>query len=235
MKKGTILLTALLSASLNALAHTPDGMPIDDSGPNLVVMGVLTLCGLAGLIVAFVAINTIKKEKKNKDNEITALKNALLKRNEDVDQHINNLNSRIGNMEEAIEDAVRAVIRQMNAQNVAAPAKTEKKADFPKKLFLSRPDDNGRFLAASPYVEPGNSIFLLTTADGVKGTFEVIENAGVHHMALMMPTENLTRACTGTDIQVSAGKTRIVTDAPGEAVKDGSLWKITKQATIHYE
>ena len=34
---------------------------------------------------------------------------------------------------------------------------------------------------------------------------------------------------------ISAGKTRIVTDAPGRAVKEGRQWKIVQQATIHYE
>ena len=84
-------------------------------------------------------------------------------------------------------------------------------------------------------MEPGNSIFRLSTADGVNATFEVICDAGVHQLALMMPTENLTRACTGENIQISAGKTRIGCDAPGTAKKEGNRWRIVKPAVIHYE
>ena len=84
-------------------------------------------------------------------------------------------------------------------------------------------------------MEPGNSIFRLSTADGVNATFEVICDVGVHQLALMMPTENLTRACTGENIQISAGKTRIVCDAPGTAKKEGNRWRIVKPAVIHYE
>ena len=63
----------------------------------------------------------------------------------------------------------------------------------------------------------------------------VIDNRDVHHFALMMPTENLMRACTGNAIQMANGKTRIVTDRPGEAQLDNGKWRITLKANIHYE
>ena len=49
----------------------------DDSGPNLLVMGVLTLCGITGIVMSVVAFSKIKQMKVEKDNEITALKTAL--------------------------------------------------------------------------------------------------------------------------------------------------------------
>lgn len=83
---------------------------------------------------------------------------------------------------------------------------------------------------------PGNSIFCLTTIDGdpQRGMFTVIDDRGVHAMALMMPTLNLAGACTGADIQVSGGATAIVTDAPGEAACSGGRWHVTVPATIHF-
>ena len=62
----------------------------------------------------------------------------------------------------------------------------------------------------------------------------VIDNADAQRFALMMPTDNLTRACTGSGIQVSTGKTGIVTDTPGEATFDNGVWRITRKAIIHY-
>ena len=203
----------------------------DDSGPNLLVMGVLTLCGITGIVMSVVAFSKIKAMKQEKDNEITALKTALKQRNEEFEQSLRQIETRIAMVEQEREQAARASVapRQVTVGQATAMPKPEKKAGA-SKIFLSRPDDKGVFLAASTHIEPGNSIFVLTTADATTGTFAVI-----NQLALMMPTENLTRACTGHNIQISAGKTRIVTDAPGRAVKEGRQWKIVQQATIHYE
>lgn len=105
----------------------------------------------------------------------------------------------------------------------------------PQVFYMSRPDSNGCFMRASVTFEAGNSIFRLVTTDGQTATFEVIDDQNVHRIALMMPTENLTVACVGESIQLSHGKRRIVTDAPGEAVLECGKWHITRRATIHYE
>lgn len=208
----------------------------DDSGTNLLVMGVLTLCGITGIVMSVMAFSKIKQMKVEKDNEITALKTALKQRNEEFEQSLRQIETRIAMVEQEREQVARASVapRQVTVGQATAMPKPEKKAGA-SKIFLSRPNDKGVFLAASTHIEPGNSIFVLTTAGGTTGTFAVINDAGVHQLALMMPTENLTRACTGHNIQISAGKTRIVTDAPGRAVKEGRQWKIVQQATIHYE
>ena len=65
-------------------------------------------------------------------------------------------------------------------------------------------DSSNIILAQTP-------VFMGVPNVGKTDTFAVINDAGVHQLALMMPTENLTRACTGHNIQISAGKTRIVT------------------------
>ena len=83
--------------------------------------------------------------------------------------------------------------------------------------------------------ERGNSIFQLSTTDGTTGSFIVIDDDEVNRLALMMPTENLTRACTGNNIQVSGGMRRIVTDTAGRAVLDNGRWRIVTPAKIHYE
>lgn len=207
-----------------------------DSGPNLLVMGVLGLCGLVGFVMSAVALSKIKGIKREKDNEITALKTALQKRNEEVEKHFRQLEDRLVAASAAHHDRAAAASPRPAATAHHAPSApaTPKKA-APTTLYLSRPDANGVFMTASARIEPGNSLFKLTTSDGQKGTFEVINDASVHQLALMMPTENLTRACTGPNIQISAGKTAIVTDAPGAAVKEGAQWRIVRQAVVHYK
>jgi len=103
----------------------------------------------------------------------------------------------------------------------------------PLTVFLSKPDDNDNFVRATDTFEPGNSIYRLTTDDGEHGKFEVIDNPDVHRFALMMPAENLMRACSGNAIQIPSG-TRIVTDRPGEAIFKDGKWHVSLKAIIHY-
>ena len=101
-------------------------------------------------------------------------------------------------------------------------------------LFMSKPDENDNFTRVSDTLEPGNSIYVLTTFDGLHGTFEVIDKPEVHRFALMMPTESLIRACSGNAIQIPSG-TRIVTDRAGEAEFIDGKWHVVIKAIIHYE
>ena len=101
-------------------------------------------------------------------------------------------------------------------------------------LFMSKPDENDDFTRVSDTFEPGNSIYVLTTFDGQHGTFEVIDKPEVHRFALMMPAENLIRACSGNAIQIPSGS-RIVTDRAGEAEFIDGRWHVVVKAIIHYE
>ena len=101
-------------------------------------------------------------------------------------------------------------------------------------LFTSKPDENDDFTRVSDTFEPGNSIYVLTTFDGQHGKFEVIDKPEVHRFALMMPAENLIRACSGNAIQIPSGN-RIVTDRPGEAEFIDGHWHVVVKAIIHYE
>ena len=101
-------------------------------------------------------------------------------------------------------------------------------------LFMAPPDEDDNFTRVSDTFQPGNSIYVLTTFDGKHGTFEVIDQPEVHQFALMMPTENLIRACSGNAIQIPSG-TRIVTDRAGEAEFVDGKWHVVVKAIIHYE
>jgi len=106
--------------------------------------------------------------------------------------------------------------------------------NMPLNLFMSRPDENDDFTRVSDTMEPGNSIYVLTTFDGKHGTFEVIDKPEVHRFALMMPAENLIRACSGNAIQIPSGN-RIITDRAGEAEFINGRWHVVVKAIIHYE
>ena len=225
---------ALLASGLcSAGAQTPSSTVAEpEAGSNALIIGALGLCAALGITLALAALYQIKKLKEEKNHEIAALKTALKQRNEEVGQHLKSLSAQLAQVEERISkrEATQSVPQQ---KPKAAPP--QKPKAMPTEFFVSRADEGGFFSSVSSRMEPGNSIFRLSTADGVNATFEVICDAGVHQLALMMPTENLTRACTGENIQISAGKTRIVCDAPGTAKKEGNRWRTVKPAVIHYE
>ena len=116
------------------------------------------------------------------------------------------------------------------------PKKEEPQAAFgePRILFMAKPDENDNFSRSASAYEPGNSIFELTTMDGKSGSFTVISKSEAQKLALLMPGDTLARACSGNNIQSTAGKTKIVTDRAGRAQLENGKWHIVMKATVHY-
>ena len=234
MKQLWMIVALLASGLCSAVAQTPSStVATPEAGSNALIIGALGLCAALGIALALAALYQIKKLKEEKNHEIAALKTALKQRNEEVGQRLKSLSAQLAQLEERLSQ--RVATQSVPTQPMPKAAAPQKPKAMPTEFFVSRADEGGFFSSVSSRMEPGNSIFRLSTADGVNATFEVICDAGVHQLALMMPTENLTRACTGENIQISAGKTRIVCDAPGTAKKEGNRWRIVKPAVIHYE
>ena len=135
---------------------------------------------------------------------------------------------------EVVEETVLQEIDNDDIEDEAPAEAIENEEGEVMNLFMCKPDENDDFVRVSDTFEPGNSIYVLTTFDGTHGTFEVIDKPEVHRFALMMPAENLIRACSGNAIQIPSG-TRIVTERPGEAEFIDGKWHIVVKAIIHYE
>ena len=203
----------------------------------LVVNVLLLIIAAAGFIIAFLAKKDAANARKQGREELNALKTAVQKRTEGMEKAMQLMEQRLVSAEQAVRQIsaeAQAASRQQPAATSSQSATRHRKMQ-PQRLYLTRPDEHGYFMAASERFERGNSIFELTTTDGVNGTFQVIDDDEVHQLALMMPTENITRACAGNNIQVSSGARRIVTDRSGTARKDNGRWRIVTMATIHYE
>ena len=171
---------------------------------------------------------------------ITKKENAELKK--ELDYKTNKLNSQFEKFSKNITTDLNRVTYLVNRRRPTdidfdggEKDGTEVAYNGPKRLFLTKPDANDYFIRTTEVVEIGNSVFELTTNDGITGTFKVIDNPEVHQFALMMPTENLVRACTGKGIQISNGKTRIVTYREGTARLENGRWHVAVKAIIHYE
>lgn len=234
-------------APVDTAGPEPDTIPLTDVPQQPVADGqkgglnghllfdiLLALIALGALAMAWSTRSQLNKLRRATRSELETTGENMQQLANDVSQHVKALLQRVGNIE-ANQRVMKP--RQVERARVEQPAQPEHRQTeaTPLTYYLSKPDENDCFNRVSEQFELGNSLFVLTTTDGVNGTFQVIDNRDVHRFALMMPTENLTRACSGNAIQMSAGMSRIVTDRPGEAVFDNGQWRIIVKAIIHYE
>jgi len=232
-------------AEADTAAPMPDSIPVVDvpAEPAPVQTGaggkwhtlfdiLLALLALGALAMAWLTRRELNNLRRTVSSDLEATNQNMQQLANDVSDHVKILMRRVGDIE------ANQRVRQSRVVERQEPAPQHREAQnqpVTHTYYLSKPDENDCFQRASDEFELGNSLFVLTTTDGVHGTYQVIDNRDVHRFALMMPTENLTRACSGNAIQMSAGMTRIITDRPGEAQLDNGMWRVIVKAIIHYE
>lgn len=214
-------------------------------------LGILgSLLGLCALLTALSNRGKINEMRRTFARELDRTNANLQEFSTDAADQMKALSIRLTGkaVREKAEDVPAAVAEPIEEEPVEELSQEEPQEDVTKvvnqeeveeecevmNLFMSRPDDDDNFTRVSDTLEPGNSIYVLTTFDGLHGTFEVIDKPEVHAFALMMPTENLLRACSGNAIQIPSGN-RIVTDRAGEAEFTDGKWHVVVKAIIHYE
>ena len=200
-------------------------------------LGILgTLLGLWALLTALSNRGKIKEMRRNFARELDRTNANLQEFSTDAADQMKALSIRLTGKGYRTNEAIAEEFAEEEA-----PEAAEQTDEVPPEeegevmnLFMSKPDENDDFTRVSDTFEPGNSIYVLTTFDGQHGTFEVIDKPEVHRFALMMPAENLIRACSGNAIQIPSG-TRIITDRAGEAEFIDGKWHVVVKAIIHYE
>ena len=180
-------------------------------------LGILgTLLGLWALLTALSNRGKIKEMRRNFARELDRTNANLQEFSTDAADQMKALSIRLTGKGYRTNEAIAEEFAEEEAPEAAEQtdevpqAVTEEEGEV-MNLFMSKPDENDDFTRVSDTFEPGNSIYVLTTFDGQHGTFEVIDKPEVHRFALMMPAENLIRACSGNAIQIPSG-TRIITD-----------------------
>ena len=203
-------------------------------------LGILgSLLGLCALLISLSNRGKIKEMGRTFARELDRTNANLQEFSTDAADQMKALSIRltgkaIRNNEPATTPAAEPVEEDNKKEEpVEEVTQTEEEGDV-MNLFMSKPDENDDFTRVSDTFEPGNSIYVLTTFDGQHGTFEVIDKPEVHNFALMMPAENLIRACSGNAIQIPSGS-RIITDRAGEAEFVDGRWHVVVKAIIHYE
>ena len=210
------------------------GMSCDANLP--LWLGILgSLLGLCALLTALSNRGKINEMRRTFARELDRTNANLQEFSTDAADQMKALSIRITGKVPEIKPAI-VNSDEQRAQVEEAPVQEEEEVEEEEvlNLFTGKPDENDDFTRVSDTFEPGNSIYVLTTFDGKHGKFEVIDKNEVHAFALMMPAENLIRACSGNAIQIPNG-TRIVTDRPGEAEFIDGKWHVVVKAIIHYE
>ena len=203
-------------------------------------LGILgTLLGLWALLTALSNRGKIKEMRRNFARELDRTNANLQEFSTDAADQMKALSIRLTGKGYRTNEAIAEEFAEEEAPEAAeqtdeVPQAVVEEEGEVMNLFMSKPDENDDFTRVSGTFEPGNSIYVLTTFDGQHGTFEVIDKPEVHRFALMMPAENLIRACSGNAIQIPSG-TRIITDRAGEAEFIDGKWHVVVKAIIHYE
>lgn len=224
--------TSTAQAQVEPKAETPQ--QTGGLGWLVVACGIATLLAVGAGVMAYITRRELAEVKETMRIELENTDKNMRQLAEESAREVNKLRDALRAHLTQVTDGTRPRTGVTARRTQPADAATPPPRTAPQTIYLAKPDAKDCFTRASQHFELGNSLFELTTTDGLHGTFTVIDNADAQRFALMMPTENLTHACTGTAIQVSTGKTAIVTDAPGEAVLDNGAWRITRKAVIHY-
>lgn len=103
-----------------------------------------------------------------------------------------------------------------------------------KEVYLGRVNSRGLFVRADRHAVDGQSIFKLSTSNGVSGTYTVIVNPIIADYALADPGKWLAGGCFAKDLYDTDGKDEIITETPGTAVFRDGAWRVEKKAKIRY-
>lgn len=104
-----------------------------------------------------------------------------------------------------------------------------------REIFLGRANSRGIFVRADRDYVAGQSLFILSTTDGISGSFTLIENESVWESALSAPEDMLAGACTGHRLSDTDGVVSVVNDQAGTAIFESGCWRVVRKARISYD
>lgn len=122
--------------------------------------------------------------------------------------------------------------RQREQQHGSAQ---EREAGNVKEIYLGRVNSKGLFVRADRHAVDGQSVYKLTTSNGVSGTYTLINNPLIIDQVLEDPGKWLAGGCFAKDIFDTEGREDIHTETPGTAVFTDGAWRVERKAKIRYE
>ncbi|MCM1153174.1 MAG: hypothetical protein NC328_05930 [Muribaculum sp.] len=160
---------------------------------------------------------------------VTRQNDAMSEQVETLQQEVDRLRGELGRLQGAPETAAASAVTAASAKTSASTA-----ASRSRQIFLGRVNSRGQFVRADRSLNPGHSIYILDTADGVTGSFRVAEHSSVPEVSFTRPLEMLSGGCVAMDITDTKGKTGIITETPGTAVFEDNIWRVVRKARIRF-
>lgn len=137
------------------------------------------------------------------------------------------------------------ILRNENRQLLSKLENTEKAGNTPAtrrpmpprihtEIYMAHADNSGIFTRADNKPIPDLSIYKLDTADGITGTFDIIDDADVIETILQNPRKALNKAAKADIPQNIDSVNGITTLSPGTAIFENGYWKIVRQAKLQF-
>lgn len=173
-------------------------------------------------------------EKDQDANSQTEIENRL----EQLSEQMTRLKMRVNKLEERVKELEE---RPMNEpETVSEPVKDDiQPEEQPSpttihQFYLAAPDASGCFTAYSTTEKIGQSIYLLTTQDGVQGSFILLDTPDAIATAMISVSQFIKPVCKVIG-NSAVRPSHIITDEEGLATWDGASWKVIRKALIRLE
>ena len=170
---------------------------------------------------------------------------ALEQRLITVEQRMATLERQVTDIEKLLTDALMkdgVALQTMveepqvgDPESVAIPInKKKEKKVIGQQLYMAAPSTEGFFSAFSEHEQIGKSIYLLTTMDGVNGTFVLLDTVDAIATAMISISQFIKTACKIENNIVGLPK-HIITKKEGCAVNEEGRWHVTRKALVLFK
>ena len=173
----------------------------------------------------------------------------LFQRLEHLERKCRRMETRISELENAAasqslpekaEDLQLVERKDESAQEIVIPALEEELAHETVEpveatlFFLPAPTADGMFSQVSDQEQIGKSIYRLMTADGVNGTFILLDTPDAIATAMISVSTFIKPVCKVVG-STSQYPRHIVTEEEGVATREGAGWKVIRKAVVRFE
>ena len=150
-----------------------------------------------------------------------------------LEQRITLLEQHIAALEEKLEQQVAHPVAAIEQPPVIDDKKPPVEKG-PRQLYLSTPTPDGVFTEFSDDERVGSSVYLLTTDDGINGTFRLLNTPDALATATISISQFVKPVCKIIG-QVNIQPRHVVVHMPGSAVFEDGVWRTTVKAQVQFE
>ncbi len=146
-----------------------------------------------------------------------------------LEQRIAQLEAHITQLESKIDEAK----ANANANAQLSPFNSQL-SPFPRQYYLSAPTPEGIFTEFSEEERVGSSVYLLTTDDGINGTFRMLNTPDALATLAISISQFVKPVCKIIGA-VTIQPRHVAVHMPGSAVFENGVWRTTVKAQVQFE